>query len=205
MPGRSAHAWADALLAQIEGAVAGGIDVVQIREAGLPAGEHVRFVRRCVAAVGHSRVRVIVNDRLDLALAAGAHGVHLRENSVSIGDARRLSPRGFLVGRSVHTPATAARARIADYLITASVFETDSKPRQPASLGLEGLRRVVNAAGNCPVWALGGITAERARDLRACGVSGVAAIGAFLPRGRTMAMAEEVQKATEALRFSLTG
>jgi thiamine-phosphate pyrophosphorylase len=177
---------------------------VQVREAGLAAQDHVRFVRRCLGVVRQTRVRVIVNDRLDLALAAGAHGVHLRENSVPIREARRLSPPGFLVGRSVHTPATAARARMADYMITASVFETDSKPRQPASLGLRGLREVVEAAGSCPVWALGGITAARARDVRACGVSGVAAIGAFLPGDRTTAVAEAVRKATEALRFSLT-
>jgi thiamine-phosphate pyrophosphorylase len=203
--GLPSHAWADALLAQIEGAVAGGIDVVQIRESGLPAGEYVRFVRRCVEVAGRSRVRVMVNDRLDVALAAGAHGVHLRENSMTIGEARQLSPPGFLVGRSVHARATAAQSRPADYLLAGSVFETDSKPQQPATLGLAGLREVVVAAGACPVWALGGITAERVRDVLACGVSGVAAIGAFLPRDRTTAVTEDVRKASEALRFSLTG
>jgi thiamine-phosphate pyrophosphorylase len=191
-------------VAQIEGAIAGGVDVVQIREAGVPAGEYVRFVRRCVQAAGRS-VRVIVNDRLDIALAAGAHGVHLRENSVALSDARRLAPQGRLVGRSVHTPATAARSREADYLITGSVFATASKPGQPATLGVEGLHEVVRAAGGCPVWALGGITADRVRDVRACGVSGVAAIGSFLPRGRTTAVTEDVRKVTELLRFSLTG
>ena len=73
--------------------------------------------------------------RLDVALAAEAHGVHLREDSLAIDDARRLRGRPFLVGRSVHAPATAARARSADYLITGSVFETASKPGRPASLG----------------------------------------------------------------------
>lgn len=190
------------LLAQIEGAIAGGIDVVQIREPDLPAGDYTRLVRRCVAAVGQSRVRIIVNDRIDVALAADAHGVHLREESVPISAARRLSHTEFLVGRSVHASATAARARSADYLITGSVFETESKPGQPASLGLNGLRDVVHAAGGCPVWALGGVTAERARDLIACGVRGVAAIGAFLPRARTAAVGAEVQRVTEAMRFS---
>ncbi len=202
--GLPAHAWADALLAQIEGAAAGGIDVVQVREAEIPIGEYVRFVGRCVAAVGRSGVKVIVNDRLDVALAAGAHGVHLREDSIAINEARAVSPRNFLIGRSVHASTTAARARIADYMIAGSVFETESKPGQPASLGLDGLRAVVNAAGSCPVWALGGVTADRARALLACGVSGVAAIGAFLPQGRTTAIASEVQKFTKLLRFSLT-
>jgi thiamine-phosphate diphosphorylase len=193
------------LLAQVVGAAAGGVDVVQIREAGLPAGDYVRFVRRCLAAVSGRRTRVVVNDRLDVALAADAHGVHLREDSLAIDDARRLRERPFLVGRSVHAPTTAARARSADYLITGSVFETESKPGRPASLGLDGLRAVVAAAGTCPVWALGGITAERARDVVACGASGLAAIGAFLPRARSADVAAAAKDATEALRFSLTG
>jgi thiamine-phosphate diphosphorylase len=202
--GLPAQAWADALLAQIEGAAAGGIDVVQVREAGIPVGEYVRFVRQCVAGVGRSGVKVIVNDRLDVALAAGAHGVHLPEDSVAINEARAVSPRSFLVGRSVHASTTAGRARIADYMIAGSVFETESKPGQPASLGLDGLRAVVNAAGSCPVWAIGGVNADRARELLACGISGVAAIGAFLPHGRTTPIASEAQKFTELLRFSLT-
>lgn len=193
------------LLAQIEGAVAGGVDVVQIREAGLPSGDYVRFVRRCLAAVRDTRVRVIVNDRLDVALAADAHGVHLREDSLAIAAARRLRGRPFLVGRSVHAPATAARAQSADYLITGSVFETESKPGRPASLGLDGLRAVVAAAGTCPVWALGGVTAARAREVVACGASGLAAIGAFLPRARSADVASAAKDAVEALRFSLTG
>ena len=202
--GFPAHAWADALLAQIEGAAAGGIDVVQVREAGIPVGEYVRFVRRCVAGLGRSGVKVIVNDRLDVALAAGAHGVHLREDSIAINEARRASPRNFLIGRSVHASTTAVHARMADYMIAGSVFETESKQGQPASLGLGGLRAVVNAAGSCPVWAVGGVTADRASELVACGVGGVAAIGAFLPQGRTTAIASQAQKFTELLRFSLT-
>jgi thiamine-phosphate diphosphorylase len=202
--GLPAHVWADALLAQIEGAAAGGIDVVQVREAGIPIGEYVRFVRRCVAGVGRSGVRVIVNDRLDVALAAGAHGVHLREDSIAINEARAVSPRNFLIGRSVHASTTAARSRIADYMIAGTVFETESKPGQPATLGLDGLRAVVNAAGSCPVWALGGVTADRARGLVACGVSGLAAISAFLPQGRTTSIAAEAQKFAKLLRFSLT-
>jgi thiamine-phosphate diphosphorylase len=202
--GLAANAWADALLAQIEGAAAGGIDVVQVREAGIPVGEYVRFVRRCAAGVSRSGVKVVVNDRLDVALAAGAHGVHLREDSIAINEARAVSPRNFLIGRSVHAATTVARSRIADYMIAGSVFETGSKPGHPASLGLTGLREVVNAAGSCPVWALGGVNADRARELVACGISGVAAIGAFLPQGQTTAIALEAQKLTKLLRFSLT-
>jgi thiamine-phosphate diphosphorylase len=191
------------LLAQVEGAIAGGVDVVQIREPDLPAGDYTRLVQRCVAAASRSHVRIIVNDRLDVALAGHAHGVHLREDGVTISAARRLSHPEFLVGRSVHAAATAARERSADYLITGSVFETESKPGQPASLGLHGLHDVVRAAAGCPVWAIGGVTADRARDLVGCGVSGIAAIGAFLPHSRTItAVASDAQKVAERLRFS---
>lgn len=192
------------MLAQIEGAIAGGIDVVQIRETGLPARELARFARHCLNAARDSRVRFIINDRLDVALTTRAHGVHLREDSVTIADARRLSHRDFVVGRSVHAPATAARARSADYMIAGSVFESASKAGGPASLGLEGLRAVIRTAEDCPVWAVGGISAAHADEVIACGVSGVAAIGAFLPRARTTAVASEVQKVTETLRFVLT-
>lgn len=192
------------LSAQIEGAIAGGIDVVQIREPGLPARDLARFARQCMSAIGRSRVRLVINDRLDVALAVGAHGVHLREDSIAIADARRLVPPRFVVGRSVHEPPPAARARSADYLITGSVFASRSKPGRPASLGLGGLRAMVRAADPCPVWAIGGITAERVRDVADCGASGVAAIGAFLPRPGTTAVASEVKQLTETLRRAST-
>ncbi len=176
--------------------------MVQIREPDLDARELTRFVRRCVTAAKESRARILVNDRLDVALAAGAHGVHLREQSIALADARRLAPGEFLIGRSVHSATTAARARSADYMITGSVFETASKPGQSASLGVGGLRDVVRAAGACPVWAVGGITANRAREIVASGASGVAAIGAFLPRRQATVVSVEVQRMTEDLRLS---
>jgi thiamine-phosphate pyrophosphorylase len=153
-----------------------------------------------------TRCRVLVNDRLDVALAAGADGVHLRESSVSIVEARRVAEwaraKKFIVGRSVHDASTAARAEGADYLIVGAVFETESKTQPHSTLGLEGLRRVV-ASTTCPVWAIGGVTAERMPALAACGVDGIAAIGAFLPPRGVTDLEREVQRMTESLRFSL--
>ena len=172
---------------------------MQIRERGVDATDHVGLVRQC-AALGPA-ARIIVNDRLDVALAGGAAGVHLREDSIGINAARRLAPENFLVGRSVHSSATAAKAQSADYMIAGSVFETDSKPGQPV-LGLDGLRAVVQAAGDCPVWALGGMTAARSRDVVACGIEGVAAIGAFLPVSPVDDLAATVHELTKVMRFS---
>lgn len=189
----------------------GGVDVVQIRETGLEAGAHVQFVRECVAIARKTRCAVLVNDRVDLALVAAAAGVHLRESSIPIAAARKLAPHDFLVGRSVHEPATAERARSADYMIAGSVFDTASKPGR-ASLGLDGLRRIVAAAGECPVWAIGGITPQRVPAVTSCGVAGVAAIGAFIPSARSgtlwsgsdlQLVEQDVRMRAAALRFSL--
>jgi thiamine-phosphate pyrophosphorylase len=190
------------VLAQIRGAVAGGVNVVQIRERGVNDGAYLALIRECVAISRGTGCRVIVNDRLDLALAAGADGVHLRETSIPVAAARRLADTKFLVGRSVHDPRSAAAARNADYMIAGSVFETASKPGQRATLGLEGLRQVVASAEGCPVWAIGGVSVETLPAVMACGIRGVAAIGAFLPRdGREIA--RDVAELTIALRRAL--
>jgi thiamine-phosphate pyrophosphorylase len=194
--------WRTLLLDQVRGAIAGGIDVVQIRERGIDDRDYVAVIRASVGAARGTGTRIVVNDRLDLALAAGAHGVHLRERSIGIEAARRLSGKDFLIGRSVHDAATAARTRTADYMIAGSVFETASKPGQAASLGLEGLRTVVAAAGECPVWAIGGVTAANVGDLARCGARGMAAIGAFLPLPGTTDIAGAVQQLAQFIRQS---
>jgi thiamine-phosphate pyrophosphorylase len=191
------------LAQQVRGAIAGGVDVVQIRERGLDAVEYVAFIRDCVALTRGGRCRIVVNDRLDLAIAADAHGVHLRETSVPIEAARQLAHKEFLVGRSVHSPDTAAAMRTADYLIVGSVFETASKPGLTTPLGLSGLRAVRAAAVPCPVWAIGGVTLARLPALKTCGIQGVAAIDAFLPPDATHDVAGDVEKLTTTLRFSL--
>ena len=200
--------WQEWLLAQIRGAISGGVTAVQIRERDLDARALRAFVCRCVDVARDSGCRIIVNDRLDVALAAGADGVHLRETSIATADARHLvtmtgPSRKFAIGRSVHDARTAARARDADYLIVGSVFETGSKAGSYSTLGLDGLRSVVDAASPCPVWAVGGITAERLRALTGCGIDGVAAIGAFLPPAHATNVEHEVRRLTESLRFLL--
>lgn len=174
---------------------------MQIRERGLDDGRLARFVERAVALTAGTAAKVLVNDRVDIALAAGAHGVHLRETSIAIEAARQLAHRDFVVGRSIHSAASAVNSQTADYMITGSVFETASKPGAPASLSLDGLAAVVRAV-SCPVWAVGGITAERAAAVVRCGVAGVAAIGAFIPSGPVDDLAGVVKKMTEVLRFS---
>jgi len=197
----SATSWRTLLLAQIEGAIAGGVDVVQIRERDLDAAALTWLVRECLRLVAGRRTRIVVNDRLDVALASRAHGVHLREDGVSAEDARSLAGANLTIGRSIHSAAAARRSGPVDYLIAGPVFGTASKPDADSALGLAGLWRVVRATDR-PIWAIGGITASRIPAVVAAGAQGVAAIGAFIPPDLTGDLSARVQELTENLRFS---
>lgn len=164
---------------QAAAAARAGIDLVQVRERDLEARPLAALVARVLAAVRGSRTRVVVNDRLDVALACGAHGVHLRADSMPAGAVRLMAPSGFLVGRSVHSVAEAIGARRGvDYLFAGTVFPTSSKPAATRWIGIEGLRAIVQAA-DVPVLAIGGITGRRLDELAATGARGVAGIGLF--------------------------
>jgi thiamine-phosphate pyrophosphorylase len=99
----------DLLVDRVAAAARAGVHLVQVRERDLEGAALMQLVERCVVAVRSTFARVIVNDRLDVALAAGAHGVHLRSDSMPAGRVRAVVPRGFLIGRSVHAAGEAAR------------------------------------------------------------------------------------------------
>jgi thiamine-phosphate pyrophosphorylase len=191
----NATAVEDALVIQSGEAARAGVDLIQVRELDLEAVHLTRLVARIVGAVGGTRARVLVNDRLDVALAAGAHGVHLRADSYPASRVRQLAPAGFLIGRSVHsaveTEAVVAGGGI-DFLVFGTVFATRSKPAGHQPAGVEVLARVVDAAAGVPVLAIGGITVASMPLVAAAGAAGVAAIGLFLPgeAGRAAGMAE---------------
>ena len=157
-------------------AFAAGVDAVQIRERDLDGGALLTLTR-AIAALG----RTIVTDRADVAIAAGAAGVHLRGDGPSPARVRALLPEGMSLSRAVHSRDEAARFGndpALDWLIAGTAFDTASKPgRQP--LDVDGLRTIARASRH-PIVAVGGITPSRAADLRGTGVAGVAAIGIFL-------------------------
>ena len=134
----------------VAAAAAAGIDLVQVRERDLEAGALSRLVEACLDAVAGSTTRVVVNDRLDVALAAGAHGVHLRGDSFSIERARRLTPTGFLIGRSVHSAGEAEAAADASYLIFGTVFTSRSKPDGAGPQGPDSWRMSSAGRGALP-------------------------------------------------------
>jgi thiamine-phosphate diphosphorylase len=167
------------LARQAKHAVDAGVDLIQVREPDLEAGLLARLVTALLAVTAASSTRLVVNDRLDVALACGAAGVHLRADSIPVTAARRLAPAGFLVGRSVHGVAEAAAAADADYLIAGTVFPSASKPATAPLLGIDGLRAIVAAASR-PVLAIGGMAGERIGAAAAAGAAGCAAIGLFM-------------------------
>jgi thiamine-phosphate pyrophosphorylase len=170
----------DATVERVRWAAGAGVHLVQVRERDLDGGPLTALVRRCVDAVRGSRTRVLVNDRVDVALAAGAHGVHLRADSMPAARVRAICPQGFLVGRSVHARDEAMAAAAAgglDYLLFGTVFATTSKPgRAPAGLG--ALAEVA-AAVTIPVLAVGGVTPDTVDEVVMAGAAGFAAIGMF--------------------------
>ena len=194
---RSEASWPDLLLDQVRGAIAGGIDLIQIREPDLEPARLAGIVRRAVAIAEGTRARIVVNDRLDVALAA-ATGVHLREDGIAPARARAIAP-GLLIGRSVHGVESVGRSTGADYLNAGSVFETVSKPGV-VPLGVNGLAAIVSAAASCPVLAVGGVTIENLTAIRLAGAAGIAAIGAFVPAEQVSDLAAAVQILTKTLR-----
>jgi thiamine-phosphate pyrophosphorylase len=168
-----------ALLEQVRAAAAAGVQLVQLREQDLEGRALFELTRLAVQAVGGTTTRVLVNDRLDVALAAGAHGVHLRGASSPPQRVRTAVPPGFLIGRSVHSAAEAAEPSnaAADYLVFGHVFATSSKPGTPG-VGLDALAAVVEATAR-PVLALGGVSRERIPQILEAGAAGFAGISVF--------------------------
>jgi thiamine-phosphate diphosphorylase len=174
--------WAE-LRKKISDAAGAGVDWVQIREKDLEGRALVGVVR---AAVGEARrCRILVNDRLDVAIAAGAAGVHLGGDSLPVAEVVKgrlavRAPADFLVGRSCHSleEALAAEGDGADYVFFGPVFATPSKAEFGPPQGVAKLEKVCRRVG-VPVLAIGGITAENAAECQQAGSAGIAAIRLF--------------------------
>ena len=163
-------------------ALRAGADWIQIREKHLPARDLAALVRAVLALPNLGRTLVLVNSRVDVALACGAHGVHLPAADLPPARWRALTPPGFRIGISCHTLADLRRASSADYLLFGPVFAPLSKTSPLTPRGLAGLARAARAAP-CPVLAVGGITTANAPACAAAGAAGIAAISLFRPAG----------------------
>jgi thiamine-phosphate diphosphorylase len=178
-PGASDNEAADRLVELVEAAAAAEVEFIQIREKDLDTRPLASLVRRCVAAASGSKTQVLVNERADVALAAGADGVHLRADSIDASAVRSLPIA--LIGRSVHAVNDAEREREhLDYLVFGTLFPTSSKPSGHPLVSIAELSALC-AASAIPVFAIGGITVERAGAAARAGAAGIAAIGVFIP------------------------
>ena len=171
------------LLAMIERASAAAVDWIQIREKDLSARDLLELSQQAVARAG--KTRILANDRLDVALAAGAAGVHLGGESAPVAEVARWcraghAPAEFLIGASCHSLAEvlAAGNSGADYVFFGPIFATPSKLRYGAPLGVEQLAEVCRQA-HIPVIAIGGITTGNAGECLRAGAAGIAAIRLF--------------------------
>ena len=163
----------------IDEAIASSVDLIQLREQDLDGRDLFNLTKRAGERAAGTAVRILVNDRADVAIAAGAHGVHLPAHGAPTAAVRTLNSPNWLIGRSVHAIDECKAERDASYLLYGTVFASRSKPGAETQ-GLDGLRLAV-AASAVPVLAIGGITVARARACAAAGAAGLAGIGIFLP------------------------
>lgn len=181
-------------MSMVRAALAGGADVIQLRDKTLSGRDLYALAQDMAALVRAYQATFIVNDRLDIALAAGADGVHLGQEDLPVAAARSLSPPSFIIGASVGSveEGRAAERDGADYIALSPVFSTPTKDDAGPGHGLEVLSDL-RAAVKIPVIAIGGINSGNVRDVVAAGADGVAVISAVLG-------ADDVEAAARSMR-----
>jgi thiamine-phosphate pyrophosphorylase len=187
----------DGLVARAAAAVRGGATMVQLRLKDADARTQVDAARRLVASLA---VPVVVNDRADVALAAGAAGVHVGAEDLPVAAVRRIAPAAFIVGASVGSDAEVDGALGADYVGIGPVYSTDTKRDAGDAIGADGLARLARRC-RVPAVAIGGITAANAAPLlaegpRSAGVAGVAVV-------RAVFGAPDPEQAARAIRAAI--
>ena len=180
-------------------AVAGGATVVQLREKDVSTRAFLDEALELKRLLGPLGVTLVVNDRLDVALACGAAGVHLGQDDLPCAVARRIAGPDVVIGVSVGTPGEARRAEAngADYLGVSPVFDTPTKTDAPRATGLDGLA-AIRAATRLPLVAIGGLNVSNAADAVRAGADGIAVVSAIVaaadPRAAASALREAIRR-----------
>jgi len=176
-------------------AVAGGVDMVQLRDRDLPSGELLELARE-LKRVTRGKALIVVNDRVDIAQAIEADGIELPENGLPTRVARNLIGRYSVVGRSVHDAAAAKQAQAdgVEFVVAGTIYKTASKPdAKPQGTGIIA---EITKDSSLPVLAIGGITADKVSEVIKAGAAGVAVISAITK-------ADDVKEAAKALNDAL--
>jgi thiamine-phosphate pyrophosphorylase len=183
------------ILSQVSAAVAAGVQLIQLREKRLTARILLELTAQAAEITRGTSTRLLVNDRADIAASAGADGVHLTTRSLEPKIVRKTFGDGFLIGASTHSlpEATVARDGGADFAVFGPVFETSTKRKYGAPLGVAALAEVAHALKPFPILALGGISKENAAECLRAGAQGIAAIRLFSDAGTLAGAAHAVR------------
>ncbi len=177
----------------VHAALDGGVRAVQLREKDLEGGSLYQLAHQLRELTGRYQARLLINDRLDVALAVEADGVHLGQTSFPVAVARRLLGSGKLIGVSTHTPAEIAAAGGADFLVFGPVYFTPSKAAYGEPQGLPRLREAI-ALSPVPVLAIGGVQAEKVAEVLSTGAHGIGVISAISAASDPSSAARELLK-----------
>ena len=186
------------LVSLLQRVLTAGAPAIQLRERDLSARELVTLAREAQAVTASRRSQLLINDRIDVALALEGIGVHLRGNSLPVSVARQLLGVQRLLGVSVHAveEVLSAQSQGADYIVLGPIYETPSKQMFGPPLGIHTLEKACRLV-RIPIIGIGGVTAARAREMRRAGAFGVAVITAVLG-------AADVESATRELLDAVT-
>ena len=185
----------DHILELVEAAVAARVPLFQIREKQLSGRALYELTTRALEITRGSETRLLINDRSDIASAAGADGVHLTTRSLPASVVRKIYGPEFLIGVSTHSRAEAfaARAGGADFVVFGPVFETESKREFGEPQGLQRLQELTSELRDFPVVAIGGIALDNVKACFAAGASGVAAIRLLNDAGGMASVVEAIK------------
>jgi thiamine-phosphate pyrophosphorylase len=165
----------------VRAAVTAGAPAIQLRDKAANARELLEAGRIILPVVHGAGALFFINDRVDVALALGADGVHVGPNDTPASAIRRVVPQGFIIGGSTDKPVQAQQlvSEGVDYIGCGTVYTTSTKPDAGASIGVEGLQSVVDSV-EVPVIGIGGISADRVAEVARSGAAGVATVGAVM-------------------------
>lgn len=179
----------------VEEVLEGGVKAVQLREKDLPVRQQLEMAYILREITGRHGALLFINDRVDVAVAVGADGVHLGGEGIPLSAARKVCGEKMLIGVSTHSAAGAAEAgkHGADFVTLGPVYETPAKMKYGRPLGTDVLRQAAGKS-ETPVFAIGGITAGRVQEVKDAGAYGVAVISAILAAGSVKSSTEEFMR-----------